>query len=97
MRLNGRARNDLNFSRPTQAFDTYQNDEAVAQVLHQRTGAHLDAQALELLDRGLLEWLGERAEDVFFVTTDDDRPLDEAASQRLVSSLEATLADPEAA
>ena len=41
--------------------------------------------------------LGERAEDVFFVTTDDDRPLDEAASQRLISSLEATLADPEAA
>jgi [protein-PII] uridylyltransferase len=41
--------------------------------------------------------LGERAEDVFFVTTDDDRPLDEAASRRLIASLEATLADPEAA
>ena len=41
--------------------------------------------------------LGERAEDVFFVTTEDNRPLDEATSQRLVSSLEETLADPEAA
>jgi [protein-PII] uridylyltransferase len=41
--------------------------------------------------------LGERAEDVFFVTTEDNRPLDEATSQRLVSSLETTLADPETA
>ncbi len=41
--------------------------------------------------------LGERAEDVFFVTTEDNRPLDEAAAQRLVSSLEMTLVDPEVA
>ena len=41
--------------------------------------------------------LGERAEDVFFVTTEDNRPLDEAAAQRLVSSLETTLVDPEVA
>ncbi|HEY5622950.1 MAG TPA: [protein-PII] uridylyltransferase [Gammaproteobacteria bacterium] len=41
--------------------------------------------------------LGERAEDVFFVTTDDDKPLDEATSRRLVRSLETALADPEAA
>jgi len=41
--------------------------------------------------------LGERAEDVFFVTTEDNKPLDEATSQRLVRSLEASLSDPEAA
>ena len=41
--------------------------------------------------------LGERAEDVLFVTTDDNRPLDEATSQQLVSSLEAALADPDTA
>lgn len=41
--------------------------------------------------------LGERAEDVFFVTTEDNRPLDEATSQALISSLETTLADPETA
>jgi [protein-PII] uridylyltransferase len=41
--------------------------------------------------------LGERAEDVFFITTDDNRPLDESASQRLVSSIEATLTDPKSA
>ncbi len=50
-----------------------------------------------ILHNAKIATLGERAEDVFFVTTEDNRPLDEASSQRLVSSLEAALADPEAA
>ena len=49
------------------------------------------------LQNAKIATLGERAEDVFFVTTDDNRPLNEAAAQRLVNSLETTLADPEAA
>ncbi len=50
-----------------------------------------------ILQNAKIATLGERAEDVFFVTTEDNRPLDEASSQRLVSSLETALADPEAA
>jgi [protein-PII] uridylyltransferase len=49
------------------------------------------------LQNAKITTLGERAEDVFFVTTDDNRPLNEAAAQRLVSSLETTLANPETA
>jgi len=47
------------------------------------------------LQNAKIATLGERAEDVLFVTTADNQPLDEATSQRLVSSLEVTLADPE--
>jgi [protein-PII] uridylyltransferase len=50
-----------------------------------------------ILQNAKIATLGERAEDVFFVTTEDNRPLDEASSQRLVSSLETALADPEPA
>ncbi|TDJ28912.1 MAG: hypothetical protein E2O55_04145, partial [Gammaproteobacteria bacterium] len=49
------------------------------------------------LQNAKIATLGERAEDVFFVTTEDNRPLDEATSQALISSLETTLADPETA
>jgi [protein-PII] uridylyltransferase len=48
------------------------------------------------LQNAKIATLGERAEDVFFVTTDDNHPLNEATAQRLVASLEKTLADPEA-
>jgi len=40
--------------------------------------------------------IGERAEDVFFVTGRDNRPLDEAKSQALKSALEEALTEPSA-
>lgn len=47
------------------------------------------------LQNAKIATLGERAEDVFFVTADNNQPLNEAAAQHLVNSLETTLAEPE--
>ena len=48
------------------------------------------------LQNAKITTLGERAEDVFFITTGDSRPLDDATSKRLVSAVEQALSKPEA-
>ena len=49
------------------------------------------------LQNAKITTLGERAEDVFFITTLDNDPLDEPSCARLSSAIEAALAEPEAA
>jgi len=41
--------------------------------------------------------LGERAEDVFFITTNENTPLDEVRCEKLVSAIETALSEPNAA
>jgi [protein-PII] uridylyltransferase len=48
------------------------------------------------LQNAKITTLGERAEDVFFITTGDSRPLDDETSKRLVRAVEKTLSRPEA-
>ena len=45
------------------------------------------------LQNAKIATVGERAEDVFFVTTIDNQPLDEAQSERLGKALRENLAD----
>ena len=45
------------------------------------------------LQNAKISTIGERAEDVFFVTTADNQPLDETRSQELCRALETTLAE----
>ena len=47
------------------------------------------------LQNAKITTLGERAEDVFFITTLDNDPLDEPSCARLSSAIEAALAEPE--
>jgi [protein-PII] uridylyltransferase len=56
----------------------------VAKVLDQENVA---------LQNAKVATVGERAEDVFFVTTADRQPLDEAQSERLGNSLREALSD----
>lgn len=49
------------------------------------------------LQNAKISTLGERAEDVFFVSTQNDEPLDEAACQKLAGDLETQLAEQQAA
>jgi [protein-PII] uridylyltransferase len=49
------------------------------------------------LQNAKISTLGERAEDVFFITTHDNEPLDEVSCKKLMSALEAQLADAQAA
>jgi [protein-PII] uridylyltransferase len=49
------------------------------------------------LQNAKIATVGERAEDVFFVTTANNEPLDEAACQTLTSALETQLAEAQAA
>jgi [protein-PII] uridylyltransferase len=51
-----------------------------------------EAQGVEL-QNAKIATVGERAEDVFFVTNSDNQPLDEASSERLTATLEATLTE----
>ncbi len=49
------------------------------------------------LQNAKISTLGERAEDVFFISTQTDEPLDEAACGKLAEDLESQLAEPQAA
>jgi [protein-PII] uridylyltransferase len=49
------------------------------------------------LQNAKIATLGERAEDVFFITAPDNEPLDEAACKALTAALESQLADARAA
>ncbi len=49
------------------------------------------------LQNAKISTLGERAEDVFFISTQDNEPLDEAACKKLAGDLETQLAEPQAA
>jgi [protein-PII] uridylyltransferase len=49
------------------------------------------------LQNAKISTLGERAEDVFFISTQNDQPLDEAACKKLAGDLESQLADAQAA
>ena len=49
------------------------------------------------LQNAKISTLGERAEDVFFVSTQNNEPLDEAACRKLAGDLETQLAEPQAA
>jgi [protein-PII] uridylyltransferase len=46
------------------------------------------------LQNAKIATIGERAEDVFFVTNDDDQPLDEASAERLGQALRESLTNP---
>jgi [protein-PII] uridylyltransferase len=52
----------------------------------------LDQQSVEL-QNARVATIGERAEDVFFVTTRDQDPLDEPEQAALKAALEAALSD----
>ena len=47
------------------------------------------------LHNAKISTLGERAEDVFFITTNENKPLDEASCEKLVTAIEAALSEPE--
>ena len=49
------------------------------------------------LQNAKISTLGERAEDVFFISTQNDEPLDEVACKKLAGDLETQLAEPQAA
>ncbi len=57
-----------------------------------RVGQALEQQNV-LLQNAKIMTIGERAEDVFFVTTADGQPLDDALSERLQKTLEQMLAE----
>jgi [protein-PII] uridylyltransferase len=47
------------------------------------------------LQNAKISTIGERAEDVFFVTTQDNTPLDDEQSERLGAALRKALAEPD--